>query len=84
MPLASGLEHLYHRLESPKMDGIPLSAVLKNVLMDGKFSDFTITCRGNTFHDHRNILCTQSRYFDVAANGAFAVRQSYFCDIRSG
>ncbi|KAL8992659.1 MAG: hypothetical protein Q9169_006930 [Polycauliona sp. 2 TL-2023] len=36
-----------------------------------KYSDLTITCRGRTFHAHRNVLCPASKFFAAACDGIF-------------
>lgn len=59
-------------MENPKSDTI--ETVLHELFVSGEYSDFTITCRGNTFPVHRAILCRQTQFFNVAANGPYAVR----------
>ena len=55
------------------MEEQSLAAINRELLIWGHFSDYTIHCGGNTFRVHRNIICPQSRYFNVAANGNFLV-----------
>ncbi len=38
-----------------------------------KFSDMTIRCGDRQFKAHRAIVCSQSRFFDRALTGGFAV-----------
>lgn len=58
------------------MDKKPLTEVYRDLLLSGQFSDFTIRCGGHTFPVHRAVICPQTHFFDVAANGPFAVRRT--------
>ncbi|KAL1955399.1 hypothetical protein VTO42DRAFT_8619 [Malbranchea cinnamomea] len=51
-------------------------ANLCNLLLQERYSDFTITCGGRTFPAHRAIVCVQSRFFEAALDGKFAEAQS--------
>jgi hypothetical protein len=44
-----------------------------DMLKTGKFSDFRITCRGEVFSVHENILYanSSSKYFQANVDGAF-------------
>ncbi|KAK0644242.1 BTB/POZ protein, partial [Cercophora newfieldiana] len=41
------------------------------LLFSPKYSDMTITCRGEEFKAHRAIVCPQSPFFDAALSGSF-------------
>ncbi|KAJ5964554.1 BTB/POZ protein [Penicillium vulpinum] len=45
--------------------------VMRNLLLQGQFSDMEIICQGITFKPHRAIVCTQSSYFNSAICGGF-------------
>jgi len=47
--------------------------VMKNLFIGGKYSDLVISCGGHDFRVHRNIVCSQSDFFEAAANGYFSV-----------
>ena len=46
---------------------------MDNLLANGKYSDLTISCEGIDFKVHRAIICSQSTFFDAAANSGFKV-----------
>jgi len=46
----------------------------KSLHADGKPSDLTITNRGGSYKVHKAIICPQSEFFEVAANGPYLVR----------
>ncbi|KAL2214977.1 hypothetical protein M432DRAFT_554120 [Thermoascus aurantiacus ATCC 26904] len=46
--------------------------VMKNLFIGGKYSDLVISCGGHDFRVHRNIVCSQSDFFEAAANGYFS------------
>ncbi|KAI4953062.1 hypothetical protein J4E86_006601 [Alternaria arbusti] len=41
-------------------------AMMKDLRTSGKYSDFTITCGGDTHHVHKNIVCCRSGFFERA------------------
>ncbi|KAI4199161.1 MAG: hypothetical protein LQ350_004791 [Teloschistes chrysophthalmus] len=45
------------------------------LLESGKYSDLTIVCRSRQFRVHRNVLCTASKFFAAACDGAFQEAQ---------
>lgn len=49
----------------------------EGILLNDRFAHMTITCHGVTFKAHRNIVCTQFEFFDIAHTGGFYVR--YIC-----
>ncbi|PYH92112.1 hypothetical protein BO71DRAFT_384223 [Aspergillus ellipticus CBS 707.79] len=52
----------------------PLScfrAGMKDLLLEGRYSDMKITCKGFTFNVHRAIICHQSRVFEAALSHDF-------------
>ena len=50
-----------------------LEELMDNLLANGKYSDLTISCEGIDFKVHRAIICSQSTFFDAAANSGFKV-----------
>ncbi|CAI7658312.1 unnamed protein product [Penicillium glandicola] len=48
-----------------------LQDVLRDLLLQGRFSDMEIICQGITFKAHQAIICTQSSYFNSAICGGF-------------
>jgi hypothetical protein len=43
---------------------------------EGKYTDFTIKCKGKDFRVHRVVLGTQSSYFNALFKAGFKVRDS--------
>lgn len=39
---------------------------LYSALKSGKYSDFTITCGGDTYNVHKAVVCTKSGFFERA------------------
>lgn len=39
---------------------------LHSILDTGKYSDFIITCQGDTYNVHKAVVCARSSFFDAA------------------
>ncbi|KAJ5727900.1 hypothetical protein N7493_005720 [Penicillium malachiteum] len=56
---------------------------IRELLNNEQYSDLTIICENETFHAHKNIVCTGSSYFDAACNNpGFTESQGTF-DLRN-
>ncbi|KAJ5633925.1 hypothetical protein N7528_001767 [Penicillium herquei] len=54
-----------------------------SLFLNQQYSDLTIICENETFHAHKNILCTGSSYFEAACNNSgFTESQGTF-DLRN-
>lgn len=45
----------------------------RSLFESGRFSDVTVECNGWIFKAHKSILCSQSRFFEVALDGGHKV-----------
>ncbi|RLL97477.1 hypothetical protein CFD26_106509 [Aspergillus turcosus] len=48
-----------------------METLLLSNFLNPKYSDMTIKCDDEVFPAHRNIICPQSKYFEVACDGRF-------------
>ncbi|QMW36974.1 hypothetical protein G4B11_000210, partial [Aspergillus flavus] len=59
----------------PAISGIflhsPLSSLALKTTVTGVIGDLCIICEHESFPAHQNIVCAQSKYFEVACGGAF-------------
>ena len=47
--------------------------MMRDLLLQGEFSDMETISRGITFKDHQSIVCAQSSYFKSAIYAGFKV-----------
>lgn len=59
--------------EADDLQAPSIYAGISALLGSDKFSDMAIRCGGREFKAHRAIVCSQSRFFDRALTGGFAV-----------
>lgn len=55
--------------------------LMKNLFQTGRYSDFTITCKGHQFRVHQAIVCSQCLFFDAAICGHFQVGSTSYCTV---
>jgi len=75
--LMSTVSNTHHDATEPEADDLQVPSIYAGIsalLGSDKFSDMAIRCGGREFKAHRAIVCSQSRFFDCALTGGFAVR----------
>lgn len=61
----------------PSWESLSADNGLQNRLYSSEeYSDLLISCRGNEYHVHKAIVCTQSDFFAAACRGSFKVSDS--------
>lgn len=68
MSLSSG-----KKLGQAFQTSISINDSLDSYYLNSKYSDLCIICGSESFPAHQNIVCAQSKYFEVACQGAFEV-----------
>ncbi|KAL3469489.1 BTB/POZ protein [Aspergillus californicus] len=48
-----------------------LHGMMRDLLLNGDYSDMTVTCEGHTFRVHQAVLCSQSPFFKGAMKSGF-------------
>ncbi|KAL4986224.1 hypothetical protein BDW68DRAFT_178935 [Aspergillus falconensis] len=54
---------------------------MKDLLVNGRYSDMRITCQRVTFDVHRAIVCSQSHFFQAAMDGNFKESTTHTIDL---
>ncbi|KAK5134178.1 hypothetical protein LTR08_006838 [Meristemomyces frigidus] len=60
---------------------LPLAQGLKNIFMDEKYSDLSISCGERAWKVHKLVLCTQSSFFSTACEGEFKEAKEHKIDL---
>ncbi|KAL8697919.1 MAG: hypothetical protein Q9201_006852 [Fulgogasparrea decipioides] len=75
------MDPLFDFPSTPNVHHRELVMRMTSSLESGKYSDLTIKCRGREFHVHRVVLCTASKVFATACDGAFKEAQNGKIDL---